>query len=178
MTIAIRTCLLLLLLIAQAVTAQNQPGFSQQEVIYGHKDGMALTMIMLTPEAKANGKGIIHVVSGGWVSTYDWIPSTIHQSEPYLQRGYTVFAVLHGSQPKYTVPEALADIQRAVRFIRFHAKQYQIDLDHLGITGGSAGGQLSLMVALADEKVDPKAKDPVDRVSSRVQAVACFYPPH
>jgi acetyl esterase/lipase len=33
------------------------------------------------------------------------------------------------------------------------------------------------MLGTAGDKGDPNAKDPVDRVSSRVQAVACFFPP-
>src|SRR5206468_11140135 len=62
-------------------------------------------------------------------------------------------------------------------YIRFHAKDYKIDPDRIGITGGSAGGHLSLMQGTAGDKGDPKAKDPVNRTSSRVQAVACFFPP-
>ena len=68
-------------------------------------------------------------------------------------------------------------MNRAVRFIRYHAKDYGIDPDRIGITGASAGGHLSLMLGTAGDKGDPNAKDPVDRVSSRVQAVACFFPP-
>jgi dipeptidyl aminopeptidase/acylaminoacyl peptidase len=64
-----------------------------------------------------------------------------------------------------------------VRFIRYHAKDYHIDAEHLGITGASAGGHLSLMLGTAGAAGDTKARDPVDRVSSRVQAVACFFPP-
>ena len=64
-----------------------------------------------------------------------------------------------------------------MRFIRAHAKDYKIDPDRIGITGGSAGGHLSLMQGTAGDLGDPKAKDPIDRVSSRVQAVACFFPP-
>jgi acetyl esterase/lipase len=97
--------------------------------------------------------------------------------EEFLKRGYTVFAVVHGSQPKFTIPEIIQDMHRAVRFIRFHAKQYHINPELIGITGASAGGHLSLMQGTAGDAGDPKAKDPVDRVSSRVQAVACFFPP-
>jgi acetyl esterase/lipase len=43
--------------------------------------------------------------------------------------------------------------------------------------GGSAGGHLSLMQGTAGDQGDPKATEPVERVSSRVQAVACFFPP-
>jgi acetyl esterase/lipase len=167
----------LLFLLLQELPAQTKPTFSQQEVIYGHKDGMALTMEVLTPKTNANHKAIIFVVSGRWFSTRDWLASAIQQSEAFLQRGYTGFAVTHSSQPNYTVPEVIPDIERAVRFVRFHAKQYGINPDFLGITGGSAGGHLSLVVATADDTVDPNAKDPVDQVSSRVQAVACFFPP-
>ena len=45
------------------------------------------------------------------------------------------------------------------------------------MTGGSAGGHLSLMLGTAGDNGNPKAQDPVDRESSRVQAVACFFPP-
>jgi acetyl esterase/lipase len=68
-------------------------------------------------------------------------------------------------------------MHRAMRFVRFHAPEYGVDPDHLGITGGSAGGHLSLMQGTAGADGGPKAKDPVDRVSSKVQAVACFFPP-
>src|SRR5579872_5362441 len=68
-------------------------------------------------------------------------------------------------------------MNRAVRFIRFHAADYKIDGNRLGITGASSGGHLSLMQGTAGNMGDPAAKDPIDRVSSRVQAVACFFPP-
>ena len=68
-------------------------------------------------------------------------------------------------------------MNRAVRFIRYHARDYGIDPDRIGIYGASAGGHLSLMQGTAGDVGDPKAKDAVDRVSSRVQAVACFFPP-
>src|SRR5262249_22749184 len=92
-------------------------------------------------------------------------------------RGYTVFAVVHGSQPKFTIPEVLEDMNRAVRFIRSRAEQYKVDPDRFGICGASAGGHLSLMMGTAGTPGNPEAKDPVDRASSEVQAVTCFFPP-
>jgi len=148
----------------------------QQDIIYGRKYGMALTMDLFRPKGNPNGLGVVFVVSGGWFSNH--APNG-HASRftQLLERGYTVFAVVHGSQPKFAIPEILEDMNRAVRFIRFHAKEYGIDPDRIGITGASAGGHLSLMQGTAGNDGDPKAKDPIDRVSSRVQAVACFYPP-
>jgi acetyl esterase/lipase len=152
------------------------PSFDrQQDVIYGRKFGTALTLDVFTPKKDAKGVGVIIVVSGGFVSSHESIsPGFV---KPLTDRGYTVFTVVHGSQPRFTIPEIVQDMNRAVRFIRYHASDYGIDPNRIGITGASAGGHLSLMLGTAGDKGDPNAKDPVDRVSSRVQAVACFFPP-
>ncbi len=55
-------------------------------------------------------------------------------------------------------------MNRAVRFIRFHAKDYHIDPDRIGITGGSAGGHLSLMQGTAGDTGDKSSKDPSTRL--------------
>ncbi|MDR3622187.1 MAG: alpha/beta hydrolase [Paludisphaera borealis] len=158
------------------IQAADDADFTRtQDVVYGRKHGMALTMDVFTPKEKANGAAVVWMVSGGWFSSHDAINSATVQE--FLNRGYTVFAVVHGSQPKFTIPEVVADVNRAVRFIRFHANDYKIDPDRIGVTGASAGGHLSLMLGTAGDAGDPKAKDPIDRVSSRVQAVACFFPP-
>ncbi|HJT31782.1 MAG TPA: alpha/beta hydrolase, partial [Pirellulales bacterium] len=146
-----------------------------EDVVYGRKHGMALTMDVFTPKESANGSGVIFVVSGGWVSGHQNINRAF--LDELLRRGYTVFAVVHGSQPRFTIPEAIADLNRAVRFIRTHAADYKVDPDRLGITGLSAGGHLSLMQGLAGDAGKSDSPDPVERASSRVQAVACFFPP-
>lgn len=154
---------------------QAAPEFERtRDVIYGRKYGLALTMDIMTPK-KANGYGVVFVVSGGWFSR----PESINPAlvGPLLARGYTVFNVVHGSQPKFTITEILEDLHRAVRFIKFHAKKYNIHPDKLGITGASAGGHLSLMIGCTGGPGDPKAADPIDRLSSKVHAVACFFPP-
>ena len=152
------------------------PSFDRrQDIVYGRKFGTALTMDAFTPKKEAKGVGVILVASAGFVSSHDLVlPMFI---EPLINRGYTVFAVLHGSQPRYTIPEIVQDMNRAVRFIRYHAKDYGIDPERIGIMGASAGGHLSLMLGTAGDQGNPKAKDPIDRTSSRVQAVACFFPP-
>lgn len=168
-----------LLLPAANLRADDSAFTRTQDVIYGRKFGTALTMDVFTPKTNANGAAIIAVVSGGWHSDHRNIDGPFFA--PYLEeagkRGYTVFTVVHGSQPKFTIPEILQDMHRAVRFIRAHAKDYRIDPQRIGISGGSAGGHLSLMQGTAGTDGDPQARDPIDRVSSRVQAVACFFPP-
>ena len=154
----------------------DEPAFDRKEdVIYRRKHGAALTMDVFTPRQNKNGKGVIMVVSGGWFSAHEGIdPRWFNE---VLKRGYTVFAVVHASQPRYTIPDILQDMHRAVRFIRYHAQDYGIDPDAIGIMGGSAGGHLSLMQGTAGTAGDSSASDPIERVSSRVQAVGCFFPP-
>jgi acetyl esterase/lipase len=163
-------------LLASEPARSEEPLFTRQEdIVYGRKFGTALTLDVFTPREKPNGTGLIFVVSGGWFSAHESINPTFFTE--FLKRGYTVFAVVHGSQPKFTIPEVLSDMNRSVRFIRSRAAQFQIDPDRIGIFGASAGGHLSLMQGTAGDLGNAGAPDPIDRVSSRVQAVACFFPP-
>jgi acetyl esterase/lipase len=165
----------LLLVALSCAWAQTNVDFKRTEdVIYGRKFGTALTLDVFQPRP-ANGVGIILMVSGGWFSSHESINADYFR--PLLNRGYTVFAVVHGSQPKFVITEIVPDINRAVRFIRHNAAQYGVDPNRLGITGGSAGGHLSLTMGTQGGPGDANAKDPVDRESSAVQCVACFFPP-
>lgn len=145
-----------------------------EDIIYGRKHGVALTMDVFQP-ANSNGFGVLFMVSGGFFSAKEAINPAFYRA--FLERGYVVFAVVHGSQPKYTIPEITDDIHRAVRFIRHHATEYGVKPDKLGITGASAGGHLSLTLGTQGGPGKTDARDPVDRESSGVAAVACFFPP-
>ncbi|MDB6007719.1 MAG: Esterase [Prosthecobacter sp.] len=158
-----------LVLIAAALHGQEPERI--RDVIYTKHDGVALTMDVFKP-VKANGAGIIKIVSGGWKSNHNGI-----NDGGWPKAGYTTFVVVHGTQPRFQVEEIVADLNRAVRFVRAHAADYGVDPQKLGVTGSSAGGHLSLMLATRAGQGDPKAADPIDRESSAVNAVACFYPP-
>ncbi len=163
------------LLLCLDTWARSSAEFTRTEdVIYGRKFGTALTLDVFQP-AKTNGVGIIFMVSGGFFSSHEAINPVFFRA--FLDRGYTVFTVVHGSQPKFTISEIELDIHRAVRFIRHNASRYGVDPQRFGISGGSAGGHLSLTMATQGAKGDPDAKDPVERESSEIQCAACFFPP-
>jgi acetyl esterase/lipase len=151
------------------------PSFQRTDgVVYGRRHEKNLTLDVLRPD-DPNGIGVALMVSGGWRSSKagefpGWMAA------PLLRKGYTVFAVCHISQPESTVMEIVEDVNRAIRFIRHHAKDYGIDPSRIGVTGGSAGGHLSLMLATRGAPGPAESKDPVDRETSAVQAVAIFYP--
>ena len=172
------------ILIRESLALVEKPGSAKNDpvpqitsdVVYGHKDGLALTMDVYTPD-DANSAAVLFMVSGGWYSKWAPPKASLALFQPFLNKGYTVFAVRHGSSPKYSIPDAVSDVRRAVRFIRKHNKRYDVDSSRLGVFGMSAGGHLSLMLGTTGDDGTPDSKDPLDRVSSRVAAVAALVPP-
>jgi acetyl esterase/lipase len=146
------------------------------DVVYGHQDGLALTLDVHRP-ARSNRAGVISIVSGGWQSSVEMARIFTQAYPPLLEKGFTVFAVRHGSWPRYPLSSIVADMRRSVRFIRRHAPEYGIDPDRLGAFGSSAGGHLALLLGTTGDSGDPSATDAVLRESSRVAAVAANFPP-
>lgn len=158
----------------------TSPSFAElsikPDVVYGHKDGMALVYSVLQPE-NANGAAIVFMVSGGWFSRWSPPQRYARQFDDMLDAGFTVIPVHHGSAPRYKVPEAYADVSRAIRHIKLHAQQHGIDPDRIGVTGGSAGGHLSLMLGLDSDAGISGDRDEVMRNSNAVAAIVAYFPP-
>ena len=174
-------CLLTLWgVLGTCLSADEMPGVRRTEdLVYGRKDGLALTLDLFQP-AQPNGCAIIYLVNGGWLSSKDtplMQNITPDYYRDFLDHGYTVFAIVTSSQPRYAIPDLIQDCQRAVRYVRHVAPRFGVKPNCLGVTGSSSGGHLALCVATMGRPGDPAARDPVDRESSQVQAVACFFPP-
>jgi len=163
------------LLAAAAIWWWLNPAMSyEKDIVYGERNGRPLTYDVITPAGGGNGRGVLFLVSGSWKSK----PGSVRPwlAAPMVREGFTVFAVCHHSQPEVSVMDIVADIGRAVRHIRHGAEARGIDPERLGISGGSSGGHLSLMMATRGGPGDPAAADPIDRESSEVQAAAVFFP--
>lgn len=133
----------------------------RKDVVYGHKDGMALTMDVFEPEANRKGIGLMFMVSGGWVST--WMPPAQMSNffKPLLDEGYTIIAVRHGSSPKYVIPEIVEDVRKALELVNKEAQDWKIDKSKIGVFGFSAGGHLSLMLGTtANDKKEVLVSQP------------------
>lgn len=168
------------------ISAEEMPAayHATEDVVFGHKDGMALTLDVVEPVEKKNGLGLVLVSSGSWSSRKSDVlqdetdrRQKDHWLQGLLKGGFTLFVVRHGSGPRYTVPEMTPDIIRSIRFVRLNANKYGVDPDRLGITSGSSGGHLSLMAGLSGDDGKPDSADPIERVSSRVQAIVAWFPP-
>lgn len=149
-----------------------------KDIVYGYKDGMALVMDVYSPKGELNKAGVIVIMAGGMTSSPTWSHNVGNRADVQnlLKAGYIVFATAHSSQPKYTADEIRSDIPRAVRFIRYNAKEFGIDPNRIGVMGYSSGGHVSLMTAFSPPPANLESEDPVDRESSKVQAVVAYYP--
>jgi acetyl esterase/lipase len=165
-------------------TVAEEPYEIMPDVVYGHKAGMAMTFDLIRPREQ-NGAAVLFMMSGGWFSTWvppeafvsDEPPFGLHFFRELVEKGYTLLIVRHGSAPQFKVPEAVADVRRAVRYVRANAEKFGIDPKRIGVCGGSAGGHLSLMLGTTSDDGTSDAQDAIDRVSNRVAAVVAYFPP-
>ncbi|PHS03206.1 MAG: peptidase S9 [Blastopirellula sp.] len=167
------TCLVLALLTNSVKAAEVD---IKPDVVYGHKLGLAMTMDVYTPD-ETNGAGVMFMVSGGWYSRWAPPEGRLGFFKSLTDKGFTIFSVRHGSSPKFSIPEAVSDVRRSVRYIRLNAEEFGIDEDRIGVYGMSAGGHLSLVLGTASDEGNPNAKDPVLKISDRVNAVVAFVAP-
>jgi acetyl esterase/lipase len=144
-----------------------------QDVVFGEDDGSVLVMDIFTPTGPKNGLGMVDVVSGSWHSDRGKIRDHARARvyDIYCGRGYTVFAMRPGSITKYSIPEMVRHLRTGTRWVRAHAKEYGIDPDNLGMTGGSAGGHLAALTVVST------APDAQGKLDQPFKAVAIFFPP-
>tara|TARA_Y100000588_G_scaffold140853_1_gene154804 strand:+ start:5261 stop:6124 length:864 start_codon:yes stop_codon:yes gene_type:complete len=76
----------------------------------------------------------------------------------------------------YRHPVMLHDVARAIRTVRANAKAWEIDPERIGVMGSSAGGHLASTIVAHFDGGNSKAKDPIDRVSSRPDIGVLCYP--
>ena len=92
------------------------------------------------------------------------------------ERGITAFVLKYRLGPKYHHPIELGDGQRAIRYVRLHAKDYGYDEKRIGIWGFSAGGHLASTTGTHFDAGKANASDPIERQSSRPDFMILAYP--
>jgi acetyl esterase/lipase len=90
--------------------------------------------------------------------------------------GVDAYILKYRLAPRYHHPAMMNDAQRALRYVRAHATEWEIAPDRIGIWGFSAGGHLASTAATHFDAGNPSAADPIDRVSSRPDFAILAYP--
>jgi acetyl esterase/lipase len=124
---------------------------------------------ILQPKASSKEKrpGVIAIHGGGWVGGAKDTYRT-HVCARYVEKGFVCATVEYRLAKAATAPAAVTDVLNAARWFTANAKKYHVDTKRIVVTGGSAGGHLSLMVGMTPKsaKLGPPAK---------VAAVVDFY---
>jgi acetyl esterase/lipase len=126
--------------------------------------------------AGAQGKprpAIVVIHGGGWiegdkssfVTPSNRVPGNIRD---FAELGFVAAAINYRLSKEAPYPAALDDCRCAIRWLRAHAAQYEVDPARIGAYGNSAGGHLALLLALTDGPAEPG--EPYSRESSGVQA--------
>jgi len=120
---------------------------------------------------------IIH--GGGWTKGDKGASREFNIGTTLAMKGYVGLSINYvlATKDKATWPQNLHDCKTAVRWLRRNAERLQIDPDHIGVIGGSAGGHLAAMITLTgpDDGLDPAAPD--GKISCKVQCGVNMYGP-
>lgn len=116
---------------------------------------------------------IVHIHGGGWMGGNKYPCPVVDM----VNRGYAVASVEYRFSQKAVFPAQIQDCQAAIRWLRANSQKYNIDPDHIGVVGGSAGGHLSALVGTAGgQKAFPLIGGNEDQ-SDRVQCVCDIFGP-
>lgn len=159
-------------LIAQAAETRIP---TKDGILYGTTDNQPLTMDYYAPKGSGPHPIAIIIHGGGYHGGDSKAGSEAYVADFLAPAGYAVFSINYRLAPKYPYPYMVQDTQRAIRYLRHHAREWNADPNKIALIGGSAGGFLSNMAGLLDSGSNLSATDPVDRESARVQAVVSLY---
>lgn len=131
--------------------------------------------VFLPAEGKATGASIVVCPGGGYQGLAKHESGVV--GKWLADNGVTAFVLRYRLAPKYHHPVMLIDAQRAIRFVRFNAKDWNLDPARIGILGFSAGGHLAASAATHFAAPVPASDDdPIDQVSPRPDVQILIYP--
>jgi acetyl esterase/lipase len=158
----------------------------QENITYGKTDDTELKLDLARPEGDGPFPAIVFIHGGGW--SQGSRQGYGGQIQEAAKRGYVAATISYRlmqfdeSEKETTTatpifPAQIHDAKAAIRWLRANAEKYNVDPDRIGVTGGSAGGHLSLLVGLTDPAANLEGESGSPDQSSRVQAVVNVYGP-
>jgi acetyl esterase/lipase len=154
------------------------PGPHRSDVTYCiSEDGTQLKMDVYSPQSTGGpAPVVVYVHGGGWMSGSKNDDIARDYFGELAQRGYLVASLNYRLAPKYTFPVQIEDVKCAIRHLRANAASYNLDPEHIGAMGGSAGGHLVSLLGTTDQSAGWDTGEYADQ-SSRIQAVIHMYGP-
>jgi acetyl esterase len=137
----------------------------RKDIEYGKVGDLSLTLDAYVPEGPGPFPTAIVVHGGSFVRGDK--QSYVQPLFPLLTKGnFTWFTINYRLAPQYKFPSGIEDVERAIQFVRGHARQYKVDVNRIALIGESAGGQMVSYVGAQNKQ------------GSQVTAVVVFYGVH
>ncbi|CAN5390557.1 N/A [soil metagenome] len=153
----------------------------QQDVTYlpGNRSERADLYLPANRAPKERSPAVLLIHGGGWTTGDKAEEREVNIATNLVKAGYVVMSINYvlSTNGQVTWPQNVYDCKTAVRWLRKNADRLQIDADHIGVIGGSAGGHLAAFLAVTkpEHKFDPDG--PYGEYSCRVQCAVDLYGP-
>jgi acetyl esterase/lipase len=183
--VLLRIVLLLLPVVSTAAAGENSgPPFSayrgELNIPYCTVDDETLTLNAFLPAKTVKPVPAMVDIHGGWWFGGDAAtqPEGVGGWQVFMRHGLAIFSVKYRLGVEGGFPQNIRDCRNAIRFIRKNAARFNIDPGRIDVCGGSAGGHLSLMVAMAPESFEDGGPTPgLEGVSAKVSGSFSYIPP-
>ncbi len=166
-----------LVTLCTSLTAQQDARIDYQEnVVYGRGGDLELHLDIAVPSDLDGPAPCIVVIHGGAWRGGD---KRMHKQEilTFARQGYVSATLQYRLCPENRFPAQVEDVKCAIRYLRAHADQYEIDPVRIGAIGFSAGAHLSMMLGATDNEDSLEGSGGWQDQSSQVQAVVAFFGP-
>lgn len=123
-------------------------------------------------EDHSSKPALVWIPGGGWRGADKNL--MLGEMSEFANAGYVVASIYYRSSAQGHFPDQLIDLKTAIRFLRANAKKYEVDVDHIGVFGRSAGGHLAAFAAM---NLDDFNGEEWAGYSSKVQAACDMFGP-
>ena len=139
--------------------------------LYRHK----LDVLFRRTDPPSGAPVMVYIHGGAWVMG-DKREQGLPMLHELAMRGWVCVAINYGISPKATWPDHIVDCKRAVAWVRDHIAEYGGDPSFLAVSGGSAGGHLSALLALTPDAIEWQPG--FEEADTSVDACIPFYGVH
>lgn len=186
------TPLLALLLVGTPVCSQDAQSRTPQtaehdtssikvlrDIAYREGASKAWRLDLAMPAAPADRlrPALVIVHGGGWSQGSRNVDVFQKMMTDYARKGYVTVNIDYRLTGEAPFPACIEDVKCAVRWLRAHADEYQVDPERIGAYGHSAGAHLALMLAMAPKSAGLEGDGGWDEFSSRVNVAVGGSPP-
>lgn len=181
----ISVLLALAMFVPMAIAQPGMGGNTQRkisvtyDITYREGDSNSWKLDLAEPEMRPGGPlrpAIVIIHGGGWSMGSKNDPVYRELMMGYAQQGYVALSVGYRLTQEAPFPACIQDVKCAVRWLKAHAKEYNVDPDKIGVYGHSAGAHLALMLGVSSDNKELE-DGPWQEYSSSVTCVAAGSPP-